>query len=623
MAQKKSSAKQKGTKKAVSKKQKGPSGPNFWSQHVWEGLILLLLPFVLYGTTVGFDYVLDDKIVLSENAFVQEGFSGMADIFQTESFTGYLQEQQDLVAGARYRPLSLATFAFEYELFGLNPAVSHFVNVLLYALTCLLLFRVFHQLVAVRKGAAWWSALPFVAALLFLAHPVHSEVVANIKGRDEILALLLSLATFYYVFQFLRSRNLVLMGLASALFFLAILAKENSLTFLGVIPLALILFTKIPQQRYIQILGPLGAVVVIYLLVRVDVIGYLFSGKEVTALMNNPFVEATTGEKFATITYTLGRYLGLSFFPHPLTHDYYPYHIPIVSWGNLWVLVALVAHLALVGIAIWQWNKSKIITFSIGLYLMTLFITSNIPFPVGTFMNERFLFMPSVGVCLALAYVLLRILPRLQSSLKMVGVAIAALFVVGFGVKTIARVPAWENEKTLNVAAIEVSVNSARANQYYGYSLYREYVSVRDSARANGESVNRDEQYARLDEALPHVKKALEIHPSYTDALTCKGGIMAGYIELGSEMEFVMDEFYQVATAPVQVPFNDAFLRYANGKGVNYDGMAGWYYRVGYQHWWEAKRDAALAKKYLELGLRVAPNDPDLLTALAQVNSPS
>lgn len=624
---KSSGSSSKSAKKSQKKSVAAPrSRENFWKAHLWELLILFLLPFVLYGSTVGYEYVLDDAIVYSENAYVKQGTEGLGDIFQRESFTGYLVEQgrdpnADLVSGARYRPLSIANFALEHELWGLDPGPSHLVNVLFYALTCLLLFRVLHFIAPPSKETSWYAALPFLASLLFLAHPVHTEVVANIKGRDEIMALLLSLATFYYVFRYLQSKQVLHIGLACGVFFLAILAKENSLTFLGVIPLALLLLTRIPRKRYIEILAPLGGVVVVYLLVRVDVIGFLFSGKEITALMNNPFVEASSGEKYATITYTLGRYLGLSFFPHPLTHDYYPYHIPIVQWGHPGVILALLAHIGLIALAIWQRNKSRILTFSIGLYFMTLFITSNIPFPVGTFMNERFLFMPSVGVCLALAYVLVRLLPRWQANLRMAGLALGALVVVGFTVKSFARIPDWTNEYTLNAAAIEVSENSARANQFYAYSLYTAYVSTRDSSKAAGVPVDRELQMRRLETALPYVTKALEIHPTYSQSLECKGGVLAGYIEMGQPLDVVMEEFVQVATSDLQIPFNDLFLRYANSRGQAPDAMVSFYHRVGYAHWWVQKRNAELARKYLNYGLQVVPGHPELTADLAAVNA--
>lgn len=622
-------------KKAAKTPSNSPFKQQFWQNHKWEALLLILLPFILYGSTATFDYVLDDKIVLTENAFVNQGFDGVKDIFQTESFTGFLGQQQDLVVGARYRPLSIATFAVEYEIWGQDPALSHLINVLLYALCGLIMFRAIYLLVPNKKDAPWFRGVSFAAALLFILHPVHSEVVANIKGRDEILALLFSLLTFYYIFKYIIEKKVLDIVLGSVCFFLGILAKENTLTFLGVIPLAMALFTKMPLKRYLSVMGPLLGVTILYMIIRVDIIGYLLSsGNEVTALMNNPFVESTTGEKFATITYTMGRYLGLSILPHPLTHDYYPYHIPIMSWGDWQVLVSLVLNLGLIAFGIWQWKRNRVLTFCIGFYFLTISITSNILFPVGTFMNERFLFMPSVGFCLAVSYILFRKLPQWLKSANtasMVGLVLAGVMALGFTVKTFTRVPAWKDNHALNEAAITVSVNSARANQYYAYSLYEKYVEDRDIAKVGG-TPDPEKQRALLTEALPYVNRALEIHPTYHDAITCKGGIHGGFYALDRDINAVLEGFYPLATNDKQVYYLEQqekgksvdnfpikYLQYLNRLGRNYNELVDFYHRVGYEHWWLKKQNAKQARLFLNMGLSLVSNHPQLVEDLAQV----
>lgn len=622
--------------KGASALKNSPFRQQFWQNHKWEALLLLILPIILYGSTLTFDYVLDDKIVLTDNQFVNQGTSGVKDIFQKESFTGFLGQQQDLVAGARYRPLSIATFALEYEIWGQNPGLSHLVNVLLYALCGLIMFRALYLLVPNKKDAPWFRGVSFAAALLFILHPVHTEVVANIKSRDEILALMLSLATFYYIFKYIIEKKTLDIILASVLFFLGILAKENTLTFLAVIPLAMALFTKLPVKRYLIVSGALVGVTLVYLIIRYSVIGYLLSpSQEITALMNNPFVESSTGEKFATITYTMGRYLGLSVFPHPLTHDYYPYHIPIMNWGNWQVLVSLVLNLGLIAFGIWQWKRNRVLTFCIGFYFLTISITSNILFPIGTFMNERFLFMPSVGFCLAIAYLLFRKLPNVIKNVNqasMVGLALVGIMALGFTIKTFTRVPAWKDNHALNEAAITVSVNSARANQYYAYSLYERYVEDRDLATNGTGTPDPEKQRAWLTEALPYVNRALEIHPTYHDAITCKGGIHGGFYALDRDINAALEGFYPLVTNDKQIYYLEQeemgksvdnfpikYMTYLNRLGRNYNELVDFYHRVGFEHWWQQKQNAKLARRFLNMGLSLVSNHPQLTADLSQI----
>ena len=181
---------------------------SFWKVNWWKALIIFLLPFVLYYQSTSFGYVLDDQIVVSENNFTKKGFGGIGDLLTTESMTGYFGEQKDLVEGNRYRPLSLITYAIEYGIVGeLKPGISHFINILLYGLTGILLFRVLTMMLRKRKAVSWWLAIPFLTSLLYIAHPIHSEAVANIKGRDEIMALLFSLATLYSSLRYIDKKR--------------------------------------------------------------------------------------------------------------------------------------------------------------------------------------------------------------------------------------------------------------------------------------------------------------------------------------------------------------------------------------------------------------------------------
>lgn len=536
-------------------------------------LILLALPFLLYGASISYEYVLDDKIVLSENNYVKQGLSGIKDIFTTESFTGFLGEQKDLVVGARYRPLSLAMFAMEYEFFGLNPKVSHFLNILLYGLTGVLLYKLFLLLLK-NRPRRWYLGIPFVAAFLFVLHPIHTEVVANIKSRDEILSLLFALLTLYYSYKYVITKKRVYVLLSPVVFLLALLAKENAITFLAVVPLTLFCFSKASFRRILFALSPLILSAAAFVFIRYEVVGYLLdSGKQVTGLMNNPFLGTTGPEKFATIVYTLGMYLKLLVFPHPLTHDYYPYQVPIMNWGQIGVIVSMVIYVVMAFYALFKLKKRTITIWSILFFIATLSIVSNLFFPIGTFMNERFIYMPSVAFVLLISYWILEWLPkRFKNKPKlanglMTGLVLA--LVIGYSYKTFERVPAWENTMTLNRAASKVSVNSARANQFMAYALYVQAT----------ETTDRDEKMKLLDEATYFVDRALKIHPRYPDANNCKAGVLSGYYQLDRDLQKLLDGFYLIQMRH-PAPFVDTYLNYLDDR-ADQRVLADFYRRLG------------------------------------------
>ncbi len=540
-----------------------------WIPH----LLLFLIPFVLYYQSTSFGYVLDDIIVLSENNFVKQGIDGIDDIFTTESFTGFLGSQKDLVVGARYRPLSIATFALEYEFLELNPKVSHFINIILYALTGLLLFILLSALLK-KRNIKWYVSIPFMASLLFILHPLHTEVVANIKSRDEILVVLFSLGALWFAYKYVQSGKKYALWLAPLIFLFAVFSKENALTFLAVVPVTLYYFTEASWKKIFKATLPLLAVALIFLFVRYEVIGYfLDNGKGGTTLMNNPFLGMDSGQKFATAFFTLGLYIKLLIFPHPLTHDYYPYQIPIMNWGDWEVILSVLIYVFLLLVAIRSFKKTGLVGWAILFYLLTLSIVSNLPFTIGTFMNERFMYLPSIGFVVVLSYYLVEKLPSLISKTPKIrtwsGLALAGLVIMGYSFKTWDRVPAWESNYTLNLAASTVSVNSARANQYMAYSLY---------LKAN-ETQNREEKKKLLDEATYFVDRALKIHPTYKDANNAKAGIMAGYYGIDRDLKKLLDGFYIIQTRRL-TPFVDTYLDYLDNRADSAQ-MSSFYKQLG------------------------------------------
>lgn len=494
----------------VHKKAETSVKPADSSQHIIAYAIIFLFAFVLYGQSLSYDYALDDTIVITSNEFTKDGVQGVGDILSYDTFTGFFGKQKLLVAGGRYRPLSLITFAIEVELFGLNPGISHFINILLYALTGILLYRLLLLLIsgfAVRK---WYLSIPFIATMLFMAHPVHTEVVTNIKGRDEIMTLLGSLLALWFTLQYLQSKKYKYLIFSFLAFFFGLMSKENTITFLAVIPLTVYFFTLHKLKDNLISLTPLLLASVLFLVIRQKILGD-FSAPVAKELMNNPFLDATSGEKFATIFYTLGLYLKLLVFPHPLTYDYYPKEIPIIGWGDIRAWGSLLIYLVAGIIALIQFRKKTILSYSILFFIATLSVVSNLVFPVGTFMNERFIYISSIAYVLIIAWLLHRYLPALiKSSEKWQSYTsgILAIVLILFTVKTWARNPAWENDFTLFTTDVQTSVNSAKGNAAAA-AKYREL--------ADNESTMPAEKAEAYQKAIYHWTKALELHPSYFD----------------------------------------------------------------------------------------------------------
>jgi protein O-mannosyl-transferase len=529
----------------------------------WVWWSLLLLTFALYLPSLAGDYVLDDKIVITNNQFTQQGFAGIGDIFSYESFRGYFGEQKNLIEGDRYRPLSIATFALEIGLFGKNnPGLSHFINLLLYFLTGVTLFQVAKELLYTKLSYRHLDKIVMLTVLFFVAHPLHVEAVANIKGRDEICTFLATLFCLKYTFRWCSEQKPFQLPVIFLLYGIALFSKESAIPFLVIIPMTIYFFTDTAPKIIWKATIPLFAALLFYMLIRIQVIGYILNpdGKAITDVMNNPFYGTTFLQKTATIFYTLWIYLKLHMLPHPLTHDYYPYQIPILDWSNVWAIVSLILHLGLGGLVLWGWRSKNVYAYCAAFYLATMSIVCNLFVSVGTFMNERFAYQASWAFCLALAYFLNQHFIQKEVKWKqMVGYAIAGVFLIGFSLKTWMRVPDWNNNTTLNQSALKYSPNSARSNLFYAVDLWEKRFLP------NHTSMPVAQKKVLLDSMMPYFNRSLNILPNYNSALKMLAGIASEYHKLDNDYDRLLERFYQVNRNGYE-PFVETYLKYLNPR---------------------------------------------------------
>lgn len=586
-------------------------------------LLIFLFSFVLYFNTISHDYTQDDAIVITDNMYTTQGLAGIDEILKYDTFKGFFKTEgkDKLVAGGRYRPFTLIMFAIEWQLFKTpkkNPngsvekdaagntvyttsMVGHIFNIFFYGLTGIVLYLLLLQLLLPGHGELSAYSIAFVTTFLFMAHPIHTEAVANIKGRDEIIALLGSLTAAYWTIRaFYEKKPLLYFG-AAIVFFIALLSKENTITFLAVVPLMFYFFTKAKATEIFKNCIPLLVATVIFLVIRGSVLGWSL-GKPSMELMNNPFLKIeggqwvafSAGEKLATIFYTLGKYIQLLLFPHPLTHDYYPRQVDIMSWSDWQSLGSLLLYLGIFAYAVKGLVKKDPVSFGIFFFLVTLSIVSNIAFAVGVPMSERFMFMPSVGFCFIIAVLAFRMSEKMAGGkLKTFdqlypALILTGIFVILYSAKTITRNPVWKDNFTLFTTDIKTSVNSAKLQNAVGGELLRVYHNEENEALKK----------QKLAEAAQHLEKALSIHPTYKNSI----------LQLGNCYNYLKDyeksiSYYNKILA--MVPGDEEAT---NNLGITYR-EAGKYYG-------EQKGDIVRAISYLEKAYELRPAEYETLRLL-------
>lgn len=216
------------------KKSNKKSGPSPNKKVVSAGLLALVLgflTFLVYVPSISNDYALDDELVTQGHRLTSRGISAIPDIF--DSF--YYFDDAGNYYG--YRPLVLVSFAIEHDLFGEDPEIGHGINVLLYVLTCVLVFL---TLVRLSGGQSLW--FPALATLIFALHPLHTEVVMSLKNRDEILGMLFVMLSFWAAFRFVDRKHFGYLPLVVIGFAFAMLSIPTIAPFGLFISLALVLF---------------------------------------------------------------------------------------------------------------------------------------------------------------------------------------------------------------------------------------------------------------------------------------------------------------------------------------------------------------------------------------------
>jgi tetratricopeptide (TPR) repeat protein len=470
------------------------------------GLFLALLGMAVYLNSIGNGYVLDDFSVIKENNIVSQGTSALGTIWKTTYRQGYLNVQDGL-----YRPFTLSVFALEWQIKPNSPGLAHFINIVIYGLGIFLLFGVLSF--ALRNGKEWVAV---AATALFAVHPIHTEVVGNIKSLDELLCFAGCMALLW---RELRGKNKgSQLALNLSLFLLALFSKESAVMWLGILPLSLWFFTDAKMPEIIKRTVWYAIPFALFMFIRLRVVGKAGDLETVSLADNLLMAAKNPAERLGTIMLVLGQYLRLMIFPDVLLYNYSYNQIPVQSLFSPLPLVLALGHLAAFVWALLQARTKNLLAYAVLFYLGCLFMFSNLAFTIGAAMGERFAFFSSAGFCLLVALVLSKWDNKPASTSWLPGtVAVRAVFILvlvaGAG-RTWARNTDWKDNLTLYEHDLPASENSTRSHYYLGNELSKTYLEpIQDTA----------EKRKMANRVAGHLQKALEIYPEYLDAMTQLG----------------------------------------------------------------------------------------------------
>ncbi len=430
--------------------------------------VLILVSLLLFANTLPNGLVWDDTWLIADNEYIRS-WENIRLFFTPRYWT----ELHPIPSPGQYRPIRTLTFAVDYFFWEDNPFGYHLTNLFLHMLNVLVIYMLLSHLLIAAKGAGnmdrgWRRGVPFLAALLFAAHPVHTESVNFIKNRAELLAglfFLLSLSLFIKTALGEKKTKAVLWGSFSMMFFgLALLCKETALA----LPPILIAWAacfcsgKTRTSAFIKTV-PFWAVVPVFFWFR-----YTF----LQTVPVNACASPGLWQNALAVSKTLGYYFYLLCFPVTLNADI-PFVIPETIFCPAVFLPALtVFMLGLLIVMICR--RKRVFCFSLFWIFLTLVPIANLVYLSSRPLAEQRLYLPSLGFCLLLAFIFSGFFIRRESFFRgqnlIAIVCLSAVFSF-YAVQTVSRNRDWQNERTFFSQMVAGSPQSARAHIGRGYAL--------------------------------------------------------------------------------------------------------------------------------------------------------
>jgi hypothetical protein len=438
-----------------------------------DGLLVAavaLVSLLVYANSLSNGFSLDDIFIIEKNHQIHF-LSNLSRFFGQDYFEPSMRM-------GLYRPLVISSFALTVAVAGDGPLGFHVGNVLLHAANSVLLLLLVLRLTGDRGLAAG-------AGLLFAAHAVHTEAVANVSfGRPELMAACFGLLALHLSISSRRSQGtratLATAGCLAA-FLLAVLSKESAASLLGVIVLIDWLYGREEASPSLAGLAHTlrsgsGRYLGLALAVAACV-GLRWSaiGDQIVPpvpFVDNPLGALPAGWRVVNAALITLRYGGLLLFPWTLRSDYSYDAIPLVidpSDSALWMGLPLLA-LGLAA-AVWSYRHDREIFFGLAFLSLTFAAGSNLLLPIGTILGERLLYLPSAGFCVAAVRTLQRVVESSPLPDARRGAAIAAVVLLAsglHGVRAAARNPVWADDETLRLHDVSLQPRSVKLQSNAG-----------------------------------------------------------------------------------------------------------------------------------------------------------
>lgn len=523
--------------------------------HLKVFLIFLVCGFLIYANSFQNQLFWDDDDNTVKNVYIKSW----------KFLPKYFSE--NLIAGAGlhsnyWRPLLLFSFSLDYKIWKLNPFGYHLTNTFLHIFNAFLIYYLLFLIFKKRNIA-------FLTALIFLLHPLQTEAVTYVSGRGDPLSIFFVLISFiFYIFAKEKKKNNFLI-LSYSFFAFALLTKESTIFFPGLILLYEVLFREERLKIIFFKISPLFLIATLYFILRLTILN--FGGTLNLYGESNIFTQNIHFRIFTFLKILL-IYYSLYFAPFNL-HMERSTEI-ITTLFHPQVIISLVILFFILFISVYSFRKNnKFFPFAFGLFFISLFPFSNILVPISGLLYEHWLYFPLVGISLAISYLFLEFLPKIKF-LSQISIAFLVIFLIFLSFRTIFRNFDWKDpitfyNKTLKYAeTARVHNNLAMAladkKDFEGAIFhYQRAIEISDIyPQTHNNLGNAFKEIGKIEKAIEEFEKAIEMNPYFFFAYNNLAGLYVEQKEYDKAVE-VYQRYLKISPRNLNALYNLGVIYYA------------------------------------------------------------
>ncbi len=575
------------------------------------GLVLMVITFGLYFQITGHEFVnYDDDTLITSNRVVVDANSPLSACFEWNVFSPH------------FKPLVLLSWRAEYQLFGENPAVFHFNNLVLHGLNVLLVFIISLSLLPkFIKEKKHHALAAFFIALLFAVHPLHVESIAWAVERKDVLYSFFFLLSWWAYIQYLDKEKYLFLMLSSIFFLLVLLSKSMGITLPAILFLTDYLYNRKNvvglMKEKIPLLALLVFGVIIYGLG--SYLSSFFSGGVVGTNTNISETLQAASEANPLLQIILMSFLKVFLL---FVHVLVPTNISVIyegseiqKWFGAFIYVIPFVLGGLIYLAYRLADKNKVFLFGLLFFLITVSpaIAIGKYGGVGVFIGDRYTYTPMLGLLIPVVVLFYQI-PLRSQLLK--NILLGALCALSFFLSYQA-IGVWKNAETLWSNAINKTVCAAPA--YNGRGVYYlDILNEKDKALEDfNQSIACDSTHARASynrglilqgknrdqEALSDYNRAIRLNPNYVEAYVNRGNIYRDRKDFNEALndyniairlspDFQKAHFNRGGSFLNQKKYNEAIQDYTNAIRID-PSYAKAYYNRGLCYFYMNTKDEA------------------------------